>query len=271
MKSFERIPPQADEFIKLISTLNPSWHIQFKEEHESTQIMAKKSFLAGNNNPTIFIVRTQSAGRGRRDRTWVSSPDGHDITMTLMIPIDPEIGNVALLNLIGGLSATEAISDYTSHDFNVKWPNDIFHGLCKIGGICSELHVDNLRRSVAMGIGMNVNSSREEYSGVDSFYRIDTISSIMGRKMDIAWLVSEVAGHLQANLPLIHEKSFDELERKWRRYDKTYKKAIRYREHGGRWSEGICGGITSDGYLIVLDKDGNLIKTLVEGDVVPIA
>ena len=268
MKTFYKIPSKSSELLEVLEMRLPAWKIVFGKEHLSTQLMAKEAFHDGLQDFALFIVKNQTSGRGRRDRGWISSPDGKDITMSLLIPLKSHQPNPAILNIIGGISVAEALSDLTRHDFKVKWPNDIYHGRAKVGGIISELLISHVSTSVAMGIGINVNSSRDFFHEIKSFYAIDSISSIIRKKLNLAHLIVEIIDRLQSNLILLDENMFGRLEKKWGVMGRETGMKIRYRELGGDWAEGVAKGITKNGYLAIDDENGNFIKALVEGDVV---
>lgn len=270
MNIFFEISSSPAEFVETIKLRHPAWDVIYLPEHPSTQQMAKDAFYGGSSESGIFITANQTSGRGRYGRGWVSSPEGKDLTMTLLFPMDFADENPALLNLIGGISVAEALSDLTNHDFKVKWPNDIFYSRAKIGGIISELLISEDLTSIAMGIGVNINSPKDFFSDIDSLYEINSVSSVIGKKVNLALVVIEIIDRLQSNLILLDLSMYHQLHKKWNLKGLEKGKKIRYREIGGEWLDGIADEITTEGYLTIRDSEGNVIKNLVEGDVVPL-
>lgn len=242
------------------------WEIYFLESHPSTQVMAKNAFHNGFGGKGLFLVHNQTNGRGRGVRQWFSSPMGKDITMTILLPIKEIDRNIALMNLIGGISVVEVLRDITGKDFRTKWPNDIFYNDSKVGGILSELLIEKARNAVSMGIGLNVNSSKQDFERGDFMYEIDTVSDIMGVEMDIASIIIKIVKRTKSNMDLMESENFENLQKKWNEVGWRIGKEIKYREFGKDWQPGILNSITPDGYLRIVDKKGDEVTVLIEGD-----
>jgi BirA family biotin operon repressor/biotin-[acetyl-CoA-carboxylase] ligase len=104
----------------------------------------------------VLLAEYQSAGRGRRGRTWVAPPGG-SICLSLswtfrQVPHD--LGSLGLAIGVCGLRALKALGlEQTS----LKWPNDILAGGKKLGGILIELRAESDGPAcVIIGIGVNV-------------------------------------------------------------------------------------------------------------------
>lgn len=110
---------------------------------------------------TAIAARRQTAGRGQRGNSWESEP-GCNLTFSLLIR--PSVIDAAAqfeLSMIVALGVCDALAAASGEEFEVKWPNDIYHRDRKICGILIENSLDGRRigRSIA-GIGINVNQEK---------------------------------------------------------------------------------------------------------------
>jgi len=257
------------EILEFLSDQIPDWEIEFHPEHPSTQILAREAFKNGIDKRTLFFLRKQTAGRGRKTRSWVSSPDGLDLVMTLLIPAKDLPDNPAMMSLVGGFSVAEALREITSCKFQVKWPNDVFFGNAKVCGILSELMISGNMAAVAMGIGINVNSKPDAFDTTGFLYEIETMSSVYGNKIDLARLIVEIIEKVEINFEQLLKDSSQFLQ-KWNLLGWNVGGKIKFRELGEDWKVGKISGLTPQGYLIIMDESGEFVHNLIEGDIVPI-
>lgn len=262
---------QLSENINQVSSLLkqriPDWEVVYHLEHESTQILAKTAFKTGSDEKTLFLVRKQTQGRGRKTRKWISSSEGLDITMSLLIPISKPVKNIAIMSLIGGLSVVQTLREITSCDFLIKWPNDIYIEDSKVGGIISELCLIHNKVAVIMGIGLNVNTSVEDILVDEKFYDIQTVSSVCGHKLDLTDLIAGIVKKLEPNIYLLENYFIREIISQFKSIGWRMGERVKFREYGCDWEEGIIDRITDEGYLVIVDNTGRIMKTLVEGDI----
>lgn len=113
------------------------------------------------NQGTILTAVSQTAGRGQRGNRW-HSPAGENLTFSLVIEPDHIlVEHQFQISEMAALAAADAIGIATNGgvECRIKWPNDLYVGDRKVGGILIEhsLHSEYLSRSV-IGIGINVRS-----------------------------------------------------------------------------------------------------------------
>lgn len=113
---------------------------------------------------TVLIAEHQTAGRGRRGRSWVS-PFGKGIYATFILKPEVPVFKTPRLTLVAGVAAGRALRDF-GIDVTLRWPNDLMAGSRKIGGILSELHAEgDAARYVIAGIGLNVGTEKADFPG----------------------------------------------------------------------------------------------------------
>ena len=125
---------------------------RYEPECESTQRL-----LLGSGLPEGAVAATehQTAGRGRMGRTWIAPPSTALLVSVLLRP--PPERHLPELSLVAALATAEAVEAATNLAAQVKWPNDVMVNRRKVAGILSELS-----EGVVVGIGINVNQSRDE-------------------------------------------------------------------------------------------------------------
>lgn len=94
----------------------------------------------------------QTNGRGRLDRSWVSSP-GLGIAMSIALPPTPKNRSGGFEPLLVGSAVLDALRHLGVRGAQMKWPNDIIVGQRKLAGILCE--VSPLSPFVVAGIGIN--------------------------------------------------------------------------------------------------------------------
>lgn len=121
----------------------------------STMDAAHALGARGEPAGTLVLADRQTAGRGRKGRSW-QSPPGAGIWLTLLErPIDES--GLAVLSLRAGVAAARTLDGFADDVVRVKWPNDLYVREGKVGGILVEARWRAGRPDwVAIGIGVNV-------------------------------------------------------------------------------------------------------------------
>lgn len=139
--------------------------IHLLDSTPSTNLYAKEHYKELADN-TLIIAKTQTAGRGRRGKTWLS-PDDCNVYATLLIK---NVNDINFAGAIVGLAGLATLKEFAPNlDFFIKWPNDIYVGTAKIAGIlCESCEIKNGRVStIGCGIGINVNLPVEYLKMID--------------------------------------------------------------------------------------------------------
>jgi BirA family biotin operon repressor/biotin-[acetyl-CoA-carboxylase] ligase len=123
----------------------------------STQDEARARAARGAASGTVILADEQTAGRGRRERTWDSAA-GRGIWMTLVHRSTRPMGEWPALTLCGCLGVCRALESI-GLDPAAKWPNDVWVGGRKIAGVLA----DTEEGTVLLGIGVNVLQAPEEF------------------------------------------------------------------------------------------------------------
>lgn len=158
----EEVYNQAD----IQSRLKTKWvahPLLFFDSIDSTNIRAKLEAEQGAESGLLVVSDMQSAGRGRRGRSW-ESPAGTNIYYTLMLKPDFSSDCAPMLTLVMALAVAKGIrqtlrrdSEEAAAKVGIKWPNDIVVDGKKVCGILTEMSMEQgYIQHIVIGVGINV-------------------------------------------------------------------------------------------------------------------
>ncbi len=232
-------------------------------EVTSTQSIAKSMAAQGAREGTVIVAETQSGGRGRVARSWVSPVGGIYFSVILRPDIKP--AEALQLPLIAGIAVARAIDKLTGLKPKLKWPNDIIVNDLKTGGILTEMsaEVDRLEW-VIIGIGLNVNTPQESFPSEVK----GTAVSLMeagGKHVPRVKLLQYILAELEALYDDFSKSGFELLREQWKALSNTIGAEVNISSS----TEQLVGraiDIDSDGALIVQKEDGTK-ERIIAGDV----
>lgn len=132
--------------------------IYYFDSIDSTNTKAKELAEEGHPSGTLVVADRQTAGKGRRGRSW-ESPTGIGIFMTLMLKPEINPNNASMLTLVAAMATTRAIRRVTGVSAMIKWPNDIVMNGKKVCGILTEMSAQfDYINHIVIGIGINVHN-----------------------------------------------------------------------------------------------------------------
>ncbi|QYG92440.1 biotin--[acetyl-CoA-carboxylase] ligase [Iamia sp. SCSIO 61187] len=228
----------------------------------------------GGGEGVVLGADHQTAGRGRRGRTWEAPPDAAVLVSVLLRPPAPAVDLVTPAVAVAAAAAVEAVVGVAP---GVKWPNDLVVGGRKLAGVLAEASWppgadiasgwaasgEGTRVPVVVGMGLNVLSSGRapELDGVA--IACDELGGRPTTREDLvaAWLVALDRWYGRA----VDPAGRDELWAEWRRRSATLGQRVRV-DLGVDDLEGEAVDITPGGQLVVRTLEGDL-RTLAVGDV----
>ncbi len=127
----------------------------YLDRTHSTNDVAKQAARTGAPSGATFLTDHQSAGRGRRGRTWHSEPgQGLLFSVVLDSSLPPE--RLSPLTLAVGLGVREALAEFAEHELSLKWPNDVLFEGRKLAGVLVESEASGNGMRLVVGVGVNV-------------------------------------------------------------------------------------------------------------------
>ncbi|MFA5014188.1 MAG: biotin--[acetyl-CoA-carboxylase] ligase [Actinomycetota bacterium] len=153
-----------------------------REEHESP-------------DGTVILAETQERGRGRLERNWLSPFGGLWFTLILRTALKekelPEVTLIAAYSVASVLEAGYGINAI------IKWPNDIYCGKSKLGGILAEVEKVDDSVFLIIGIGINVNLNATDIAPVVK--ESTSIKLILGNDIEREHLLSKILLDFEKN------------------------------------------------------------------------
>jgi BirA family biotin operon repressor/biotin-[acetyl-CoA-carboxylase] ligase len=234
------------------------------------QINSTNTYLMGcarNNAPSGFIclAESQSNGKGRRGRDWVS-PYGSNIYMSILWRFKQNgLASISGLSLAVGVAIVRALRQHQIGDIELKWPNDIYYEGKKLGGILVEASGES-DGPCAIVIGLGVNFFLPETGAKNITQPWTDLTKITGQNRLPRNQIT--ATMLNLLLPLIAGYEKDGIQAyidEWRSYDCLKQKPATL--HIGKHRvDGIVEGVDKNGMLIMKHSDGTL-QTFASGEV----
>ena len=237
-----------------------SSRIIYHETIDSTNRLTKDLAVAGAAEGTLVLAEEQTGGRGRRGRSWLSPGKENLLFSVLLRPALPA-ERVFLLTVILSLAAMEAVERLSGYLPRIKWPNDLYGGMKKLGGILTEFSAREREVEwVVLGLGLNVNRSPEEFAGQSTSVLEET-----GRRVSRTRLLVEILKGLDAAYQETLSGNVEPFYRRWNEACFILGRAVEIDSPGERIS-GKALRIEPDGALVLETQDGAL-RRVVAGDV----
>lgn len=216
----------------------------------------------------VVIADTQTAGRGRRGRTWFSPPGAGLYVSTILCPMHGEhdVERAAtLLTLAAGVALAEGVERATGLCPDIKWPNDLVVGRRKVAGILAEAvptGPSGAVQSVVLGYGINV--SEAAYPPALG-HRVTSVAAELGRAIDRASLCAETLAALAERHGDLMNGRFDAILDAWRARAPGHKGARVSWESASGPRVGVTVGIDHMGALLV--QVDQRVERLVAGEI----
>lgn len=232
------------------------FQIQWHDQLPSTNTYLREQVDAGHNLPsgTVVAARLQTRGRGRHNRSWLSST-GQNLTFSLLLRGDHELRHLPSASMAAAIAVAELLEAEGVRPA-LKWPNDVLVDGKKICGILSETTGDGL----IIGIGLNVNMQ-------DTGHIDQPATSLLietGRFHDIAALLERLLPLFSHRLDDWARGGFPQLRKPWETRIPSLGKPVTVRD-GEATLEGLLTGFGEEGELLLTDKTGT-VRTLWAGD-----
>lgn len=225
----------------------------------STNEVLRELAREGVEPGTVVVSAVQTEGRGRMSRTWESPEGGLWLSVLLNATSEIEQDKFGLIPLMAGCAAVSAISDITSLNARVKWPNDVLVRGRKVCGILGEMVKVEERQLAIIGMGLNVNNPVQ--TGYEFSLASTSIVEETGDKASIDELEAAILEELEVRAALLANGEFDDILNEWRELSDTLGKRVRIKIQTED-IEGIARDIDENGSLLVEKGDGQVEKVM---------
>lgn len=224
------------------------------------------SRLGQNGTPEgiVIFAESQTKGRGRLGRTWVS-PARKGLWFSVLLRPQVSFQSATRLTVVAATALARAIQGQTGIVPTIKWPNDILIRGRKVSGILTEIdgEVEMVRYAV-VGIGINVNILEEEFPE-ELRHRVTSLQIEAGQPVNRSDLAVAILTELDRDYARVQSGRFEEVADEWRQRCGTLGQQVTVRS-GSRTVQGRAESIDSDGALLIRTQHGRL-ERIVGGDV----
>lgn len=215
------------------------------------------SVLAHDAPARVLAADRQIAGRGRRGRVWVSSPE-ESLTFSVLWPWRADPARLSGLSLGVGLALARGLESLGFPAPELKWPNDLLYDGAKLAGILVELSASPKGVAVVIGIGLNLRSPEvpdAEAAGLE------------GRGVDLPprhILLSVLLKSLARHMRLLEAEGFSALRTEWLARHVWQGRAVCLYDADRPRVEGVCLGVDENGALLLETEEGT--QSFLAGD-----
>jgi BirA family biotin operon repressor/biotin-[acetyl-CoA-carboxylase] ligase len=224
----------------------------------STQDLARQLALGSHRLPFAVLAQTQSRGRGRLGRDWLSPEGGLWLTVALDVPSAEAIRQAALVAAFAVAHALLAISGLQMY---VKWPNDLLVRRRKVCGILAETLVQPAKTTLLLGMGINVNNSVDENCSLQA----TSLNNELKHTVSLDDLTAAVIAEVECDIAILIQRGFTPFQPWIQSHLALLGETITV-EFNGQRESGRVEGLSSTGALLLADKD-SLVKEVDAGSV----
>jgi BirA family biotin operon repressor/biotin-[acetyl-CoA-carboxylase] ligase len=229
--------------------------LHFFESVGSTNDVALNLAQGGAPHGALVVADTQTRGRGRGERRWLT-PAGTSLAFSVLLR--PRLGaseGAWGIGVAAALAVVEAM-EVEGAEAAVKWPNDVLLGRRKAAGLLVDALWDGERLEAAVvGIGVNVLAgSAPPDDQVD--FPATSLQAALGRAVDRSSLLLAVLEALARWLPRVG--SGDLRQAWWQRM--AYRDEWVSVEDRGKEMRGLLTGIDAGGGVILRTENGETVN-----------
>jgi BirA family biotin operon repressor/biotin-[acetyl-CoA-carboxylase] ligase len=207
----------------------------------------------------VCVAEVQSAGRGRRGRSWVA-PFGSGICMSLGWRFEEAPPTFSALSLAVGVAVVKALRSLGIDGVGLKWPNDLVWQQRKLGGILIEMRGESAGPAqVVIGIGINMRmpaSVRLRLAEQQAALVADVHEIARDKTPTRNALIAALIDELVRTLEVFAKRGFEPFAEEWRKLDSLADANVKVLS-GTETHFGMARGVDDDGSLLV-EVDGEL-------------
>ncbi|MCG2728306.1 MAG: biotin--[acetyl-CoA-carboxylase] ligase [Candidatus Methanoperedenaceae archaeon] len=225
--------------------------IHYFKETESTNIIARE-IASSVEEGTVVIAESQTGGRGRLGRKWLSPEGGIWLSIILKPRIQPLYA--PRITLLAGVAVAKTIHSQ-GLQARIKWPNDVLINGKKVCGILTEIGAEmDMVDYCVVGIGIDANVDTESFpEGVRE--SSTSLKKELGHEINRVEFVQRLLSEFEALYLKFQNEGFPSILEEWRNMSATI----------GEWVKITTQTRTVYGEAIGVDNEGALILETGEG------
>ncbi len=212
----------------------------YYETLDSTNSEARRKINEGIKLPAVFVADRQTAGRGRRGKSFFS-----DGGLYMSLAVDTKERDTVLITTIAAVAVAEAIEETTGSEVGIKWVNDIYLEGKKICGILCEAVSDLSGKTnaviIGIGVNLNVNVFPQELESIAGALNAPTL-----KREELAKAIAEKL--------LVNLRETSDIISRYKERSIVLEKSVTYEQNGNTFTAKAVD-IDDRGGLVVIDHD----------------
>jgi BirA family transcriptional regulator, biotin operon repressor / biotin---[acetyl-CoA-carboxylase] ligase len=250
------------ELRPLLNTHDLGQALHWYEEVGSTNDVAKELAEEGALHGEVVVAERQTAGRGRRGRSW-SSPPRRNLYLSVILRPELPPARAPEVTLLASVAVCQAVRQ-AGVAAAIKWPNDVLVSGRKLAGVLTEMAAEVERvQWLVVGIGVNVNADRDDFP--EELRELATSLRLeRGQPVPRVLFAAALLTALEEWLDRHADEGFAPVRAAWREMSDTLGREVRVRS-GGADLVGVAEDVDESGALLVRTAQG--LERVVSGDV----
>lgn len=215
------------------------------ETVDSTNDWARRS-IETLEDKAVITAEVQTNGKGRKGRTWISDSSENTYLSIVLKPEKPDF--ICNITQYTGLVVSKTMESYGLTP-EIKWPNDILINGKKVCGIlCESVFSGENLKGVIIGIGVNINSSKEKLSKIDK--PATSLSSELNQQIDKKTFLKKLLEEFFLYYDSYIDEGFSFIKTEY-----TSRARFIGKEITVDGEKGLAQGITENGELVFRGED----------------
>jgi len=233
-------------------------------EVTSTNDVAKELATSGEEEGTVVLAETQTHGKGRIGRRWLSPKGG--IWFSVILRPNISAKDSYQLTFMAAVAVAKTIRKMFKVNTEIKWPNDVLVNKRKVCGILTETSIrGDVVDFAVVGVGVNANVDLTSFSEElrASVTSLDAeVKGVVDRERFLCALLEELENYYE----MVLQRRFALVLEEWKSLTTLFGTDVEVTSFEGR-IKGVASGIDRNGALEVLLKNGT-VRKISTGDVV---
>jgi BirA family transcriptional regulator, biotin operon repressor / biotin---[acetyl-CoA-carboxylase] ligase len=212
---------------------------------------------------TVIVADQQTAGRGRRGRSWLSEAEA-SLTFSLLWRFSGPLARLSGLSLAVGVGLAAGLENIGASGIYLKWPNDVLHrdgeDYAKLAGILVELSSDRRGTQAIIGIGLNLSPPQGELPQA-----VAGLNQALSGTPDRHAVFAAILLELHRVLETFAVDGFSGLKMEWQQRHAWQGDIVKILGEDTLPLVGRCLGVDEDGALLLETAAG--VERIFSGDV----
>jgi len=236
----------------------------YYREIDSTNNRARVLASEGYPEGTVVVAEMQTAGRGRRGRSWFSPANQGIYVSVILRPVLP-LREISRISLVTAAAVAATVESELKLQPRIKWPNDVLIDNKKICGILAEAVTDmDGIEYIVVGIGLNINNQIQDFPA-DLRTIVTSARAEHDRPDSRITVLQGLLLHLESYYLQLLAGDFTPTLEKARSLSMVIGQEVRL-DTGQGFIAGQAIDIDDSGFLLVRDPQGT-IHTIMSGEI----